>query len=299
MTGRLLLAALLAGWLADRLARPDRDVEAGIEAYEAGELDVALERFDAAIARHGDRPELSLNRGLALLAQGLRAAQASEPKQSDGVDLPDAARRAFERASESDDPEVRSSAFYERGNVAFDAEEWDIAIEAYIECLKARPDHANAKWNLELARKKKQEQEKEDEKEDEEEEKDDQQDETGGEDSGSSSDSGGSTGDDSGGSTGDDSGGSSGDDGSGGSTGGEDSGGGSGGSGEPPEQEPKDDQPQDDQPKDEQPPPDSKQPPPAPLDQMDLQKALEDLDEQDHFLLDRPSGGVRPPTEDW
>ena len=287
MTGRVLLAVVLAGWLADRLARPDRDVEAGIEAYEAGELDVALERFDAAISRHGDRPELSLNRGLVLLAQG----------------DPDAARRAFERASESDDPEVRSSAFYERGNVAFDAEEWDIAIEAYIECLKARPDHANAKWNLELARKKKQEQEKEDEKEDEE-EQDDQQDETGGEDSGSSSDSGGSTGDDSGGSTGDDSGGSSGDDGSGGSTGGEESGGGSGGSGEPPEQEPKDDQPQDDQPqddqpKDDQPPPDSKQPPPAPLDQMDLQKALEDLDEQDRFLLDRPSGGVRPPTEDW
>lgn len=299
MTGRVLLAVVLAGWLADELARPDRDVEAGIEAYEAGELDVALERFDAAIARHGDRPELSLNRGLVLLAQGLRTPQASDPEAAARAGQVDAARRAFERASESDDPEVRGSAFYERGNVAFDGEEWDIAIEAYIECLKARPDHANAKWNLELARKKKQEQEKEDEEDEKDDEKDDEQDETGGEDSGSSDsggstgdDSGGSTGDDSGGSTGDDSGGSSGDDGSGGSTGGEDSGGGSGGSGEPPDQEPKDDQPKDDP---EQPP----QPQPAPLDQMDLQKALEDLDEQDRFLLDRPSGGVRPPTEDW
>jgi Ca-activated chloride channel family protein len=279
MTGRVLLAVVLAGWLADQLARPDRDVTAGIEAYEAGELDTALERFEAAIARHGDRPELSLNRGLVLLAQGDA----------------DAARRAFERASESDDFEVRSSAFYERGNVAFDAEEWDAAIEAYIECLKARPDHANAKWNLELARKRKQEQAKEDEKD---EEEDDEKDETGGEDSGGSSgdDSGGSTGDDSGGSTGDDSGGSSGDDGSGGSSGdeagssGDEGSGGSGG---------KQDEPKDDEPKDEQPPPDAKQPPPPPLDQMDLQKALEDLDEQDRFLLDRPSGGVRPPTEDW
>jgi Ca-activated chloride channel family protein len=283
MTGRVLLAALLAGWLADQLARPDRDVEAGIEAYEAGELDAALEHFEAAIARHGDRPELSLNRGLVLLAQGEA----------------DAARRAFERASESDDPEIRSSAFYERGNVAFDAEDWDVAIESYIECLKARPDHANAKWNLELARKLEQEQEKEDEKDD---EKDDEQDETGGEDSGSSTgddsgstgdDSGGSTGDDSGGSSGDDSGGSSGDD-SGGSSGGDS--GGSGGSGEPPPEDGKQDQPKDDQP-----PPDAKPPPPPPppLDQMDLQKALEDLDEQDRFLLDRPAGGVRPPTEDW
>lgn len=306
MTGRVLFFALIAGWLADRLARPDRDVEAGIEAYEAGELDVALERFEAAIARHGDRPELSLDRGLVLLAQALRTPKASdsEPAPNDG--LADAARRAFERASESDDPEIRASAFYERGNVAFDAEQWDPAIEAYIECLKARPDHANAKWNLELARKKKQEQEKEDEKD--EDEKDDEQDETGGEDSGGSTgdESGGSTGDESGGSTGGESGGES----SGGSTG--DSGGsggsgdsgGSGGSGEqPPDQGSGEDggsggdEPEDDQ----QPPPDQQppQPQPAPLDQMDLQKALEELDEQDRFLLDRPSGGVRPPTEDW
>jgi len=276
MSARVLLAALLAGWLADQLARPDRDVEAGIEAYEAGELDKALERFEAAIARHGDRPELSLDRGLVLLAQGES----------------DAARRAFERASESDDPEVRSSAFYERGNVAFDAEDWDAAIESYIECLKARPDHANAKWNLELARKRKQEQEKEEDEKDD--EQDDEQDETGGEDSGGSTgdDSGGSTGDDSGGSTGDDSGGSTGDD-SGGSSGGDSGGssgdGGSGGSGEPP---PDQDRKNEDS---KQPPP----PPPPPLDQMDLQKALEDLDEQDRFILDRPSGGVRPPTEDW
>jgi Ca-activated chloride channel family protein len=306
MTGRVLMAMLLAGWLADRLARPDRDVEAGIEAYEAGELDAALERFDAAIARHGDRPELSLNRGLVLLAQGLRTPQASDPEAAAKASESDAARRAFERASESDDPEVRASAFYERGNVAFDAELWDAAIEAYIECLKARPDHANAKWNLELARLRKQEQEKEDEEEKDEEEE--EQDETGGEDSGSSGEDSGSTGDESGGSTGDDSGGSS-DGGSGdeggssgdqGSSGGGDSGG-SGGSGEsggsggqPPEGE-SGEEPKDDQPPAEQPP----APQPAPLDQMDLQKALDELDEQDRFLLDRPSGGVRPPTEDW
>ncbi|MEM9456683.1 MAG: tetratricopeptide repeat protein [Myxococcota bacterium] len=143
--GRVVVVALLAGWIAESLARPDGDVEAGIEAYEAGEYDVALERFEAAIDRHGDKPELSLDRGLVLLAQ------------SDN----DAARRAFERASEAEDSEVRASGFYELGNVAFDAEDWDAAIEAYIECLKARPEHANAKWNLELARLRKQEQEDE------------------------------------------------------------------------------------------------------------------------------------------
>lgn len=285
MSVRVLLAALLAGWLADQLARPDRDVEAGIEAYEARELEVALDRFDAAIARHGDRPELSLNRGLVLLAQGDA----------------DAARRAFERASESEDPEVRASAFYERGNVAFDAEDWDAAIEAYVECLKARPDHANAKWNLELARLRKQEQEKEDEDE---EDEDDEDDETGGS---SGDDTGGSSGDDTGGSSGDDTGGSSGDD-TGGSSGNGGSGDDGGSSGQPPEQgssggdqggsgepEEQDDEPPADEDQPGQPPP----PQPAPLDQMDLEKALEELDEQDQFILDRPAGGMRPPKEDW
>lgn len=300
MTGRVLVLALLAGWLADRLARPDRDVEAGIEAYQAGELDAALERFEAAIARHGDRPELSLNRGLVLLAQSLRM-KAADAEAADDDGLADAARRAFERASESDDPEIRASAFYERGNVAFDAEQWDTAIESYIECLKARPDHANAKWNLELARKKKAEQEKEDEKDEEDEE--DEQDDTGGEDSGSSTgdDTGGSTGDT--GDTGDSTGGESGES-TGGSSGGGESGesGGSGGSGGSGEQPPEPGTGEEggsggDEPKDDPQPPPPQQP--APLDQMDLQKALEELDEQDRFLLDRPSGGVRPPTEDW
>jgi Ca-activated chloride channel homolog len=268
MTGRVLVLALLAGWLADRLARPDRDVEAGIEAYEAGEHDVALARFDAAIARHGDRPELSLDRGLALLAQG----QA------------DAARRAFERASESDDPEVRASAFYERGNVAFDAEQWDAAIEAYVECLEARPDHRNAKWNLELARQRKQEQEKEQEQQDPQDDQD-QSDETGGDESG---------GDETGGDE----------------TGGDESGGGE--SGQPPDQggtgdreDPQDPQDPQQDPQDPQDPQQNQQdqpppgPEPQPLDRMDIQKALEELDAQDRFLLDRPLGGLRPPAEDW
>ena len=286
MIGRVLLAALLAGWLADQLARPDRDVEAGIEAYEAGELDVALERFEAAIARHGDRPELSLNRGLVLLAQGDASA----------------ARRAFERASEAEDPEIRASAFYERGNVAFDAEEWDAAIEAYVECLMARPDHANAKWNLELARLlEQQDEEDQDDEQDDEDQEDEQDDGTTGGDESGGSDSGttggsddGTTGGSDGGETGDDTtggsdGGETGDEGSGGSDGG-----GTGGTGEPPPDEGETDQPADEGGTGEPPPGE-----PPPLDQVDIQRALEELDEQDHVPLDRPVGGVRPPTEDW
>ncbi len=286
--GRMLLGALLAGWFADALARPDSDVEAGIEAYEAGDLEVALEHFDAALARHSDRPELSFNRGLVLLAQG----------------EVDSARRAFESASEAEEPEVRASAFYERGNVAFDTEQWDDAIEAYTECLVARPDHANAKWNLELALQRKEQDDQD--QEDEEDEQDEEDQGTGGEDSGGeeSGDEGSSGGDTGGESSG------------GGDSGGEDSGGGDSGgegsSGSPPPDEDTGGSGDEGGDSGEPPPGDSGDPPPddggtggppppppEPLDQMDIDKALEELDESDHFPLDRPVGGVRPPTKDW
>lgn len=278
--GRLLLGVLLAGWLADELARPDGDVEAGIEAYEAGQLDAALDSFEAAIARHGDRPELSFNRGLVLLAK----------------EQPDEARRAFERATEAEDPQVRASAFYEVGNVAFDTEDYAGAIEAYIECLKARPDHANAKWNLELAQQRQQEQDEDDEDEDEDSGtggEDSGGDETGGSEDSGGSETGGSG--DSGGETGGSETGGSGDTG-GEDSGGEDSGGSDGGGtgeDEPPPSD-TDQPPEDDQGTGGEPPP-----PPPPVDQMDLQKALEELDEQDEFPLDRAAGGLRPPTKDW
>ncbi|MBL8948815.1 MAG: tetratricopeptide repeat protein, partial [Myxococcales bacterium] len=168
---RGIAGVLLAGWLADKLASTDADVEAGIDAYEAGDHDGALGHYDRAVERLGERPEISFDRGLALLAKG-----ELEP-----------ARTAFERASEADDTEVRASALYELGNLALDAEDFDGAIARYIDCLKARPDHENAKWNLELAllRKQKKEEEQEDEEKDE-----DQGSESGGSEDGGSEDGG-------------------------------------------------------------------------------------------------------------
>ncbi|MBL4685890.1 MAG: tetratricopeptide repeat protein [Nannocystaceae bacterium] len=276
-----VLALLVAGWLADLLSGKDSDVEAGVLAYEAGESETALSHFDAAVDRLGERPELDFDRGLALLAQGET----------------DKARKAFEHASEAQDADVRGSALYEIGNIALDTEDYEGAVTAYIECLKARPEHQNAKWNLEIALVKRAEEEEEEEEEDEEdEEEEDESGESGDEDSG---------GEDSGGedSGGEDSGGedSGGEDSGGEDSGGEDSGGeGSGGEqdpgqgesgGEPP------DQPEPDAP--EQEPQPEPSPPPKPLSQMDIDKALEELDEQDVFLMDRPTGRPRKPVQDW
>src|SRR5688572_10900345 len=145
------------------LFRSDADVERGVAAYEAKEFDQALAAFDAAVARRGEHPELSYDRGLALLAKDER----------------DPAQAAFDRGTEGSDANVRASAHYELGNLAFDAEDWDTAIAAYIECLKALPDHANAKWNLEmaLAAKKAAEEKQDEEKQDEEKQDEEKQDE--------------------------------------------------------------------------------------------------------------------------
>ena len=49
------------------------------------------------------------------------------------------------------DPRLRADALFNRGNSALAAKALDHAIRDYIEALRARPDHAGAKRNLEIA----------------------------------------------------------------------------------------------------------------------------------------------------
>lgn len=141
---------LMAGWLAEALAGPDGRVESSIEAYEAGDHERALELIDAAIEARGERAELHLNRGLyAMAAEELEVA-----------------RKSFELATESKDAKIRASAHYELGNLEFDAENYEAAITAYIDALKSDPTHANAKWNLELAKQRQEQKEEEQEEQD-------------------------------------------------------------------------------------------------------------------------------------
>ena len=58
------------------------------------------------------------------------------------------------------DPQLRADAFFNRGNSAYAAKALDHAVRDYISALKANPNHAAAKRNLEIAlrRKKSQQQ---------------------------------------------------------------------------------------------------------------------------------------------
>ena len=162
-SSKLLATLLAAGWLAEALAGKNSDIEAGIAAYNAGDHEAAIASYAAAESDLGERPEIFYDRGLALLAKGDK----------------DEARKAFERGTESTNAQVHASSEYELGNLDLDAEAFDEAIGHYIKCLKTQPEHANAKWNLELALLKKKQKEEEEKKKKEQEEKDkqDQQDE--------------------------------------------------------------------------------------------------------------------------
>ena len=270
--GKLSLTLLAAGWLATALATKNGDIERGNAAYEAGDYEAALSSYDAAEEWLGERAELHYNRGLVQLAQ--------ENKEE--------ARKAFEHGTEADDPQVRASAEYEIGNIDFDAEAWDAAIQRYTNCLKANPEHRAAKWNLELAllRKKQQEeeqeeqenqdqenqdqenqdqenqdQEKNDEQQDEQQQDEQQQDEEKQDEEKQDEEK-------------------------------QDE--------EKQDEEQQDQQDQQDQQQDQQDQQqDEQQPQPQPMDKADMDKALEQLDEQDRFLLGRPPAVMIPVEKDW
>jgi len=271
---------LIAGWLAQTLASTDPDIDAGVAAYEAEEFESALERFDAAKDRLGERPEVGFDRGLALLR----------------LDKLDEARRAFERATEAEDATLRASAFYELGNLDFDAESYAPAVERYTDALKANPLHANAKWNLELALQKKKEQEEEEEKKDEEEkdeeekdegEEDEEEKDEGDEDEKDEEEEEKDEGDEE---EKDEEEKDEGEEGEEEKDEGEKD--------EPePSEDPKDEpEPKKDEPPEGEPQPDSE---PKPVDRMDMKRALEKLDEQDPFTLDKPGSGYVQPEKDW
>ena len=252
-------------------------MEAGIAAYEDEEWDTALSHYDAALERLGVAPEVDFNKALVLIAQG----EVEGAKTLlDGVLLA------------SEDSELGASVRYELGNLAFDAEDWDGAIEHYVECLKLRPEHGNAKWNLELARLKKKEQEEEqeqenedqenenedgednedeqeqneneDEQEQEQNENEDEQEQEQEQNEDEKQDE---------------------------------------GEQEQEEEQEEPEEPEEPEQEEEQPEPEEQEQEqeqaPAPIDRMDIKSALEQLDEEDPFSLDKVQGGYVQPKKDW
>lgn len=147
----LCLPALLG---VDVLRATNRDVEQGNAKFKAGESEEALKLYDKALSSGVSdaqaRAAMEFNRGVALSA----------------LQQHDQAAAAFLEATKSKDTSLRARAFYNLGNTFFKGEKFGEAVEAYKRSLVMDPGNADAKWNLELALRRKRDQEEQQQNQD-------------------------------------------------------------------------------------------------------------------------------------
>jgi tetratricopeptide (TPR) repeat protein len=126
------------------LEKRDAEIEAGNAALTAGKAEDALGHYDQAVKKLPADVGVHFDRGAALYA----------------LSRFDEAGQEFLRATEAKDPALKASAFYNLGNAFFKKEKFKEAVSAYTRTLGLKPDHKQAKWNLEIALKKQKEEEK-------------------------------------------------------------------------------------------------------------------------------------------
>ena len=126
------------------LEKRNSEVEQGNAALQAGKAEDALGHYDKAAAKLPADAGVHLDRGAALYA----------------LQRFEEAGKEFLRATEGQDPALKATAFRNLGNALSRQDKHKEAIEAYKRALPLSPDDKAAKWNLEIALKKKKEEEK-------------------------------------------------------------------------------------------------------------------------------------------
>ncbi len=135
----LVLIVLLAAWgygapavLAGPAASQNNE---GNRFYERKRLDEALKKYTDAQVTLPNAPELHYNIGNVLFRKGEI----------------DKAIEEYLKAQSAKDPRLSQAATYNRGNALMSSGKAQDAVNAYVQALRARPDDADAKRNLELA----------------------------------------------------------------------------------------------------------------------------------------------------
>ncbi len=133
------LASMQIAWI-----NPLREkVEQANEMYFQGDYEKAIQNYtDIAATYAPESEELHFNIGNAWFRQ----------------EHYDKAMEEFQQVYGSTDEMLEAKAYYNVGNCHFRKEDYVKAIEAYVESLKLNPDDEDAKYNLELARRKLKEQ---------------------------------------------------------------------------------------------------------------------------------------------
>lgn len=149
---RLALILMCPGLLGVEFLRAhNRHVERGNTEFKGGKPAEALKLYDKALHEDGltdlqARAAAEFNRGAAFSALGKT----------------DEAGQAYLEATKSKDNSLRARAFYNLGNTFFKGEKWSESLEAYKRSLMLDPHNKDAKWNLELALRRKKDQDEKD-----------------------------------------------------------------------------------------------------------------------------------------
>ena len=142
------LSPLMAAW--EPLRSRNGEIEQGNALLKGGNAEEALKHYDKAAAALPGDPGVHFDRGAALYA----------------LSRFDEAGQEFLRATEAKDGALKSQAFYSLGNAFFKKDKFKEAVEAYKRTLALDPRDERAKWNLEIALRKEQEQKDKDKNKD-------------------------------------------------------------------------------------------------------------------------------------
>lgn len=138
----VLLPLVAGGW--SPLQKRNPAVEQGLAQMQQGHPEEALAAFDRAAAESPADPRVQFDRGTALAA----------------LSRWDDAAAAFLRATEAKETPDKAAAFYNLANTLSRADKHAEAIEAYKRALALDPKNEAAKWNLEIATRRKKDEEK-------------------------------------------------------------------------------------------------------------------------------------------
>jgi Ca-activated chloride channel family protein len=143
-----LLASPLRADIKDEiLARPSRETNRGLKAYEGGDMAQSLAAFESARKARPDSPITRFNEAVA---------QAKTGKGSEAIETFTALSR--------DKNDLGFESHYNLGNALLDAKQLPGAVAAYRDALRLRPDDLRARRNLEIALRQLDQQKKEQEK---------------------------------------------------------------------------------------------------------------------------------------
>lgn len=144
----LALLLALGGW--DLFRSPNPHVEEGNEHFKDGRYDQAIESYRKAEKQLPSQPGIHFDLGVALYQKAMNTGPGPERAHH----LAEAARE-FTQAGDAWDPQLKSAASYNLGNTRFQEGKYAEAAEEYKKAIRRDPRNQDARYNLELAMRRK------------------------------------------------------------------------------------------------------------------------------------------------